>query len=54
MFDSVTPGEIVRLSTLIREYAARGQIGGEVIRDEWVDVGTVERLEALNKPLARK
>ena len=54
MFDAVQTGEIVRISTLIREYAARGQIGGEVIRDEWTDVGTVERLEALNKPLVKK
>jgi len=54
MFDSVSAGEIVRISTLIREYAARGQIGGEVIRDEWTDVGTVERLEQLNKPLIKK
>ena len=54
MFDAVTPGEIVRLSTLLREYASRGQIGGEVIRDEWADVGTVERLEELNKPLVRR
>ncbi len=54
MFDAVKAGEIVRLSTLIREYASRGQIGGEVIRDEWTDVGTVERLEALNKPLVKK
>ncbi|RJX33201.1 MAG: nucleotidyltransferase family protein [Oxalobacter sp.] len=54
MFDSVSAGEIVRISTLIREYAARGQIGGEVVRDEWVDVGTVERLEALNKPFVKK
>lgn len=51
MFDSIKAGEIVRLSTLLREYASRGQIGGEVIRDDWTDVGTIERLEALNKPL---
>ena len=53
MFDSVSPGEVVRLSTLLREYAQRGQIGGEVIRDDWTDVGTVDRLEKLNAPLKR-
>jgi N-acetyl-alpha-D-muramate 1-phosphate uridylyltransferase len=53
MFDSVQAGEIVRISTLLREYAARGRVGGEVIRDDWTDVGTIERLEALNKPLKK-
>ena len=51
MFDAISAGETVKLSTILREYAARGQIGGEVVRDEWVDVGTVERLEKLNMPL---
>ena len=51
MFDAVTPGETLRLSALLREYAVRGQVGGELIRDEWTDVGTIERLKALNKPL---
>ena len=48
MFDAISAGETVRLSTILREYAARGQVGGEVVRDEWVDVGTVERLKQLN------
>ena len=30
MFDSVAPGEHAKLGPLLREYAARGQIGGEV------------------------
>jgi MurNAc alpha-1-phosphate uridylyltransferase len=53
MFDSVSDGEAVRLSVLLREYAARGQVGGEVIRDDWTDVGTVERLNQLNAPLKK-
>ncbi len=51
MFDSVAPGETVRLSHLLREYAARGQIGGELYFGDWTDVGTVERLAQLNAPL---
>jgi len=51
MFDGVSAGETVRLSTILREYAARGQVGGELIDDEWADVGTVERLAQLNAPL---
>ena len=53
MFDSVSEGETVRLSVLLREYAARGQVGGEVIRDDWTDVGTIERLNQLNAPLKK-
>ena len=51
MFDAVNPGDTLRLSALLREYAARGQVGGEVIRHDWTDVGTIERLKHLNKPL---
>lgn len=53
MFDAVTPGETLRLSALLREYAARGQIGGELYYGNWTDVGTIERLEKLNVPLSR-
>lgn len=51
MFDSVAPGEKVQLGALLREYASRGLVGGEVFGGEWVDVGTVERLAQLNAPL---
>lgn len=51
MFDSVSPGQQEKLVTLLREYAARGQIGGDVYRGEWTDVGTIERLNQLNAPL---
>jgi MurNAc alpha-1-phosphate uridylyltransferase len=51
MFDGISPGERVKLGPLLREYAARGQIGGEVYRGEWVNVGTVAQLEQLNAPL---
>lgn len=51
MFDSVKAGEKVQLGMLLREYAARGMVGGELYPGEWTDVGTIERLEHLNKPL---
>ncbi|MFZ1180584.1 MAG: nucleotidyltransferase family protein [Herbaspirillum sp.] len=51
MFDTITPGEHARLGALLREYAARGRVGGEIYRGEWTNVGTVEQLEALNTPL---
>ncbi|MFC5472633.1 N-acetylmuramate alpha-1-phosphate uridylyltransferase MurU [Paraherbaspirillum soli] len=51
MFDAIAAGQTAKLVTLLREYAARGQVGGEVYRGEWTDVGTVERLNQLNAPL---
>lgn len=51
MFDGITSGETAKLAPLLREYAARGQVGGELYRGEWTDVGTPERLEQLNAPL---
>lgn len=52
MFDAITPGEYAKLGPLIREYAARGQVGGEIWRGDWINVGTVEQLQQLNAPLA--
>lgn len=51
MFDAIAAGESAKLVTLLREYAARGQVGGELYRGDWTDVGTVERLAELNAPL---
>jgi MurNAc alpha-1-phosphate uridylyltransferase len=51
MFDSVLPGETAKLAPILREYAARGQVGGELIRNDWADIGTPERLAQLNAPL---
>lgn len=51
MFDAIAAGETAKLTPLLREYAARGQVGGELYRGEWTDVGTPERLEQLNAPL---
>jgi MurNAc alpha-1-phosphate uridylyltransferase len=50
LFDAITPGDSARLAPLLREYAARGQVGGEVYRGDWTDVGTPERLAQLNQP----
>lgn len=51
MFDSITAGESAKLAPLLREYAAHGQVGGELYRGDWTDVGTEERLAELNAPL---
>lgn len=54
MFDAISAGESAKLATLLREYAARGQVGGELYRGDWTDVGTAERLAELNAPLTGK
>lgn len=48
IFDAITPGEKAPLAPILREYAARGKVGGELYRGEWTDVGTPERLAQLN------
>ncbi|MDB5838256.1 MAG: nucleotidyl transferase [Herminiimonas sp.] len=53
MFDSVAAGAAAKLAPILREFAARGRIGGEVYRGDWTDVGTVERLDQLNAPLTK-
>lgn len=50
MFDGIAPGQSAKLAPILRDYAARGQVGGEVYRGDWTDVGTPERLEQLNAP----
>ena len=49
MFDGIAPGEHAKLGSLLREYAARGQIGGDLYRGQWHNVGTVAQLEELNR-----
>ncbi|KAF3997612.1 N-acetylmuramate alpha-1-phosphate uridylyltransferase MurU [Glaciimonas immobilis] len=51
IFDSIAPGEFGKLAPILRDYADRGQLGGEVYRGDWTDVGTVARLEQLNAPM---
>jgi MurNAc alpha-1-phosphate uridylyltransferase len=52
IFDAIEAGTSAKLAPLLREYATRGQVGGELYRGDWTDVGTVERLAQLNAPLA--
>jgi MurNAc alpha-1-phosphate uridylyltransferase len=51
MFDRVQAGQSEKLVTLMRDYANRGQLGGELYPGDWTDVGTPERLEKLNAAL---
>ncbi|HVK95457.1 MAG TPA: nucleotidyltransferase family protein [Noviherbaspirillum sp.] len=48
IFDSVKAGQSAQIAPILRDYAARGQVGGEVYHGAWTDVGTPERLAQLN------
>ena len=49
LFASIAPGSKGQLAPLLRAAMARGQVTGEVHRGTWHDVGTPERLAALNR-----
>lgn len=51
LFAGVVRGERAKLAPLLREAIARDQVGGELHRGRWVDVGTPERLVALDHEL---
>jgi MurNAc alpha-1-phosphate uridylyltransferase len=54
MFAAIKPGEHARLGPLMRHYADLGQAGGELYEGEWVNVGTIEQLDELNAPPAKR
>ncbi|QBE64164.1 N-acetylmuramate alpha-1-phosphate uridylyltransferase MurU [Pseudoduganella lutea] len=54
MFDGIQPGERAALGPLLREFAAKGQLGGEVYEGDWDNVGTPAQLEQLNAPFGAK
>jgi MurNAc alpha-1-phosphate uridylyltransferase len=54
IFDSVAPGQHAKLAPILRAYADRGQVGGEVFRGEWFNVGTPEQLAQLNAPFSER
>jgi MurNAc alpha-1-phosphate uridylyltransferase len=54
MFAGISKGEFVKFGPLMRKFIDVKRVGGEVYHGPWVNVGTVEQLEELNRPLARK
>ncbi|WUR13667.1 nucleotidyltransferase family protein [[Empedobacter] haloabium] len=48
MFDGIAPGQHAGLGKLLREYADRGLVGGELYEGDWDNVGTPQQLEELN------
>ena len=51
LFGPVRPGDKAQLAPLLRAAMARGLVSGEIHRGAWDDVGTPERLAALNRKL---
>jgi len=54
MFDGIARGEVMRIGPLMRKFIDQGRIGGEIYHGPWVNVGTVEQLEELNAPPAKR
>ena len=54
LFAGVAAGSKAQLAPLLRAAAERLQVGGELFEGTWLDVGTVERLSALESYLAGK
>ncbi|WP_395010076.1 N-acetylmuramate alpha-1-phosphate uridylyltransferase MurU [Undibacterium sp.] len=50
MFAGIQAGDYAKLAPILRKYADQGQLGGELYRGEWHNVGTPEQLAALNAP----
>lgn len=50
IFADIEPGSYAKLGPLLREIADRGQLGGELYRGDWHNVGTPEQLAQLNEP----
>lgn len=51
LFKDIVPGTHAKLGPLLRDLADRGQLGGELYRGEWHNLGTPDQLAALNAPL---
>ena len=54
LVDGIDPGSRGQLAPLLRTAAEQGRISGELYEGIWQDVGTVERLAALDALLAQR
>lgn len=54
LVDGLTTGQSTALAPLLRQAMLKFQITGEVITDNWIDVGTSERLNQVNDFIANK
>ena len=54
LVDGIDPGTRAPLAPLLRDAAEQGRVGGELYQGVWQDVGTAERLAALDALLAAR
>ncbi|MBI5938757.1 MAG: nucleotidyltransferase family protein [Betaproteobacteria bacterium] len=54
LFAGIAPGTKAALAPLLRQAMARGQVSGEHFNGRWEDVGTPERLAALDLELGQR
>ena len=54
LFRGITPGTKMQLATVLRGAMEAGAITGELYAGEWRDIGTPDRLAALDRDLARQ
>ena len=54
LFAGIAPGNKAALAPLLRQAMARGQVSGEHFCGRWEDVGTPERLAALDRELEQR
>ncbi|MGZ0020616.1 N-acetylmuramate alpha-1-phosphate uridylyltransferase MurU [Nitrosomonas sp. wSCUT-2] len=52
LFRGIEPGQAVKLAPLLRRAIAEGKVTGQHYSGQWIDVGTPERLELLDKQLS--
>lgn len=51
LFDQVAVGDAMPLAPLLKQAISEKNVTGELLQEKWVDVGTVERLDALNQAI---
>lgn len=51
LFSAIEPGLAIKLAPLLRQAIEEGKVSGEYFSGQWIDVGTPQRLEALDAQL---
>jgi MurNAc alpha-1-phosphate uridylyltransferase len=49
LFKGIAQGDVAKLAPLLRNAMSNNEVMGELLKADWVDVGTPERLAELNK-----
>tara|TARA_A100000164_G_C21912945_1_gene776634 strand:+ start:1292 stop:1990 length:699 start_codon:yes stop_codon:yes gene_type:complete len=49
IFENTKSGTIIKLSEILKTFIKSGRVGGEIFHGLWKDIGTIERLNEINK-----